>query len=104
MTQDKPSGLKALTFGYRDFNLDEFEAMKKANNNFEDEESRGLIESQLTLLASVGLSDPLRDGIGEAIEKLVEGRTNVRLVSGDHRASVLSTAISIGLVEEEENE
>ena len=104
MTQDKPSGLKALTFGYRDFNLDEFEAMKKANNNFEDEESRSLIESQLTLLASVGLSDPLRDGIGEAIEKLVEGRTNVRLVSGDHKASVLNAAIQIGLVEEEENE
>jgi hypothetical protein len=46
---DKPTGLKALTFGYRDFNLDEFEAMKKANNNCEDEDSRQLIESQLTL-------------------------------------------------------
>ena len=104
MTQDKPTGLKALTFGYRDFNLDEFEAMKKANNNFEEEESRSMIESQLTLLASVGLSDPLREGIDEAIEKLVEGRTNVRLVSGDHKESVINAAMQIRLVEDEENE
>lgn len=68
LSADKPTGLKALTFGYRDFNLDEFEAMKQANDNFEDEDSRGMIESQLTLLASVGLSDPLREGIGQAIE------------------------------------
>ena len=68
LSTEKPKGLKTLTFGYRDFNLDEFEAMKKANNNFEDEESRSLIESQLTLLASVGLSDPLREGIDKSIE------------------------------------
>lgn len=104
MTQDKPTGLKALTFGYRDFNLEDFESLKKANNNFEDEETRSLIESQLTLLASVGLSDPLREGIDEAIEKLVEGRTNVRLVSGDHKESVINAAMQIRLVEDEENE
>lgn len=65
--------------------------------NFESEESRGVIESGLTLLATVGLSDTLREGIDEAIEKLQRGGTNIRLFSGDHKASVMSTATQLDL-------
>jgi magnesium-transporting ATPase (P-type) len=61
--EDANTGLKALTIAYRDFDTNSFEGMKAAHNNFEDEHTRNLIESDLTLVASVGLSDPMREGI-----------------------------------------
>ena len=93
------TGLKAITFAYRDFNRDEFEQMKIEMQNFESEESRKHIENSLTLVASLGLSDPLREGIEEAIEQLSEGKTNVRIVSGDHKSSVMVTCFKFHFID-----
>ena len=79
------SGLKAISIAYRDFSREEFEAMKIQYNNFEDEQSRQYIENNLCMIASLGLSDPLRDEIVDSILALSEGKTNVRIVSGDHK-------------------
>jgi magnesium-transporting ATPase (P-type) len=59
--------------------------MKIQYNNFEDEQSRLFIENNLCMIASLGLSDPLRDEIVDSILALSEGKTNVRIVSGDHK-------------------
>ena len=59
--------------------------MKNTYNKFEDEESRQYIENDLCMIASLGLSDPLRDEIVDSILALSEGKTNVRIVSGDHK-------------------
>ena len=69
-------------------------------NNFENENDRANIESHLTLIASVGLSDPLREGIDESIMALSEGRTNVRIVSGDHKAAVMACGLTLGFVDQ----
>ena len=79
------SGLKAITIAYRDFTREEFESMKLQYNNFEDEQTRQYIENNLCMIASLGLSDPLRDEIVDSICSLSEGKTNVRIVSGDHK-------------------
>ena len=97
MNMRQPTGLKTITFAFRDFERSDFEAKLEHYKNFEKEEDRSVIESGLTLLASVGLSDTLREGIDEAIEKLQRGGTNVRLFSGDHKASVMSTATQLDL-------
>ena len=97
MNMKEPTGLKTITFAYRDFDKSDFEAKLHQYNKFEDEETRPVIESGLTLLASVGLSDTLREGIDEAIERLQRGGTNIRLFSGDHKASVMSTAAQLDL-------
>ena len=97
MNMRQPTGLKTITFAYRDFDRSEFQAMLEQNGNFENEDNRSLIESSLTLLATVGLSDTLREGIDEAIEKLQASGTNIRLLSGDHKASVMSTATQLEL-------
>lgn len=65
-------------------------------NKFEREEDREQIESQLTMIATIGLMDPLRENIDEAILKLNESKTNVRIVSGDHRESVVLCAQKLG--------
>ena len=45
LSQEKPTGLKAITIAYRDFDRQDFENMKTTNNGFEEEDSRRLIES-----------------------------------------------------------
>lgn len=94
------TGLKPITIAYRDFNKDEFKSMMIQFNNFEGENDRANIESHLTLIASVGLSDPLRDDIDEAIIALSAGKTNVRIVSGDHKAAVMACALSLRFVDQ----
>lgn len=94
-----PTGLKALTFGYVDIATEEFESLKSQHRNFEDEDTRRVIESNLTMIATVGLSDPLREGIQDSIHSLREGGTNVRLFSGDHKMAVMTTAVQIDLAE-----
>lgn len=94
------NGLKSLTIAYRDFNVDDFQGLLDSNNNFEDEASRYLVESDLTLIASVGLDDPMREMIDDAFEKLNEGNTNVRVVSGDHKVSAMYAAIKMGMLDD----
>ena len=64
------NSMKPLTIAYRDFAKEEFDELMATNENFETEESRKVIESQLTLVATVGLEDPLREGVQEAYMKL----------------------------------
>jgi len=94
------NGLKSLTIAYRDFNVDDFQGLLDSNNNFEDEASRYLVESDLTLIASVGLDDPMREMIDDAFEKLNEGNTNVRVISGDHKVSAMYAAIKMGMLDD----
>jgi len=74
--------------------------MKLQYQNFETEQSRQYIESNLCMIASVGLSDPLREDIVDSIPALSEGKTNVRIVSGDHKASVMAVAYKLSFVEQ----
>ena len=92
-------GQKPITFAYRDFNQDEFDNLYNTHQKFETEESRFHIESQLTLVATIGLIDPLRDGCIEAINNLYDAGTNTRILSGDHKESVLKTARDIGIAD-----
>ena len=73
--------------------------MKLQYNKFEDEESRQYIENNLCMIASLGLSDPLRDEIVDSICSLSEGKTNVRIVSGDHKHSVMAVAFKLSFIE-----
>jgi magnesium-transporting ATPase (P-type) len=94
------TGLKAITICYKDMHLDSFKQLKQQYNGFETEESRQVIENEMTMIASLGLSDPLRENIDEAIAALSEGKTNVRIISGDHKASVMAVAFKLHFIEE----
>ena len=93
-------GQKPLTIAYRDFNQDEFNDLYASSDRFETAEGRARLENQLTLVATVGLIDPLRDGVVDSINSLYESGTNVRIISGDHKESALRTAREIGIVDE----
>lgn len=94
-------GLKPITFAYKNMSYEEFEALKTENGNFENEISRANLECGFTLVASYGLHDEYRNGCIEAIEKLYEGVTNTRILSGDHRDTVIAAARHFKIIEPE---
>ena len=98
------SGNKALTFAYKIISLGEYTQMKKDNFDFETEQGRASLESDLTLLATFGFSDEIRADVYEAIEKLYNGGTNTRIVSGDHRDTVIALARHFKIIDEQSTE
>ncbi|WP_160598378.1 cation-translocating P-type ATPase [Pontixanthobacter gangjinensis] len=68
--------------------------------------SSGPISSRLhglRLLGFVGLSDPLRFGVVEAIAKCREAGISVRMITGDHPTTALAIARQLGLEERDEH-
>lgn len=53
----------------------------------------------MCLVASIGLFDELRDGCEEVIAKLYDGLTNTRILSGDHKDTVIAAARHFGIIE-----
>lgn len=53
-------GLKPILFAYKDMKLEDFDQLAGENLNFETEESRLILETDLILLALFGLEDPIR--------------------------------------------
>lgn len=58
----------------------------------------------LTLLGIVGLEDPPRQGVREAIEKCHAAGIEVAMVTGDHPATARHIAMQVGIVPAESNE
>lgn len=60
------------------------------------------IPSDLNYLGLIGMLDPLRPGVKEAILKCHQAGVQVMMVTGDHRATAMSIAKQIGLLERED--
>ena len=93
-------GLKAITFATKIMDAGEFEP----GMDFESEENKSKLESDLAYMATLGLSDPLREGVAASIEQLNDACTNVRIVSGDHRLAVIQAGIALGMKEDPKDE
>lgn len=57
------------------------------------------IKSDLTILAMVGIKDPLRDGISEAVKACYEGGVRVRMVTGDNKKTAIAIAKEAGILD-----
>ena len=97
---EESMGLKAITFATKVMNARDFQK----GTDWEDENNRGMLESGLTYIATLGLSDPMRENVAESIEKLNATRTNVRILSGDHKLAVISTALTLGMKEDAQDD
>lgn len=61
---------KPIAIAYKDYTLEEYKKLEKKYNNFtkiEDKEYE--FEKNLTLLAIVGIMDPIREDIKDTIKK-----------------------------------
>ncbi|GES96174.1 calcium-translocating P-type ATPase [Rhizophagus clarus] len=86
--------LRTIGIAYRDFEKFQIEEMTK---NSGDEISYGDLFDNLTLLSIVGIEDPLREGVREAVENCVKAGVKVRMVTGDNILTAKSIATQCGI-------
>ena len=90
-------GLKAISFATKTIN--DWEGYY----DFEDERNREWLESELTYVATCGLSDIMREDVKHSIIALEETKTWVRILSGDHMLAVKAFADKLEMTSEESN-
>lgn len=87
-----------MLVAYVDFDANEWDSLKKNNNNFESEADRETVESNLVLVGIFGLMDPLRPGIREAIAQCHKSGINVRMVTGDNIDTAIAISKEAGII------
>lgn len=65
--------------------------------------SEKLEESGLTLLGLVGLKDPCRPGVREAVETCTAAGVNIKMITGDNRHTARAIAIECGVLKPDED-
>lgn len=78
-------------------------AYKKVPDDKDDEVSKMLEESELTLLGFVGLKDPCRPGVRTAVESCKNAGVNVKMITGDNMHTARSIAFECGILYGEED-
>ena len=82
-------GLRNLAFAYK---ISSIEEARKAN---------GKVERGFTFLGIVGIIDPPRPEVKEAIELCKKAGIKVAMITGDHKLTAIAVAKELGLVESE---
>eukprot|EP00826_Nyctotherus_ovalis_P045829 TRINITY_DN5107_c0_g1_i3.p1 TRINITY_DN5107_c0_g1~~TRINITY_DN5107_c0_g1_i3.p1 ORF type:complete len:701 (-),score=233.66 TRINITY_DN5107_c0_g1_i3:128-2230(-) len=89
-------GYRSLLLGYKkisgSFNPDDYSS----------EESYEELEGNITLIAIVGIEDPLRDGVRNAVKICQNAGIMVRMVTGDNIDYAKSIAIQSGIITKEQ--
>jgi Ca2+-transporting ATPase len=75
-------------------------AYRKLDSNYE-ELTEEEVESELTFLGLVGMIDPPREGVLEAITKSRNSGIRLIMITGDHALTASSIAKSVGLIQDE---
>jgi len=88
----KSSGLRMLALAYRDVLL----PFQTEENG--DEFSAPQLERDLTLLAIIGIEDPMRQEVPAAIEACHRAGISVRMLTGDNRTTGSSIARQCGIL------
>lgn len=91
-------GLRTISIAYRDFvpgRAQINEVHIENEPNWEDEEN---IVANLTCIAVVGIEDPVRPEVPEAIRKCQRAGITVRMVTGDNVNTARSIATKCGIL------
>ncbi|XP_065165915.1 plasma membrane calcium-transporting ATPase 2 isoform X4 [Atheta coriaria] len=91
-------GLRTISIAYRDFVPDKAEINQvhiENEPNWDDEEN---IVNNLTCLCVVGIEDPVRPEVPEAIRKCQKAGITVRMVTGDNVNTARSIATKCGII------
>jgi P-type Ca2+ transporter type 2B len=93
-------GLRTITIGYRDFVRDHMKINQKhlGPNEEPDWDDEDDIVDNLTCLCVVGIEDPVRPEVPDAIAKCQKAGITVRMVTGDNIDTARSIAIKCGII------
>lgn len=91
-------GMRCLSLAYRDLPVDiNFEAKNDSIFNL-DGSPANQVETDLVFCALVGIEDPLRPEVPEAIQNCYEAGIDVRMVTGDSPNTAVSIAYQAGIL------
>eukprot|EP00347_Sterkiella_histriomuscorum_P015089 403358358 len=96
--------LRTITIASVDMTVKEYESLKTANNNFQTNQDKKVLENNMTFVGIYGLCDPLRHETIETIRKCHQDGINVRMVTGDNLDTAKAIAIEAGIITQEEAE
>ncbi|XP_028203866.1 calcium-transporting ATPase 9, plasma membrane-type-like [Glycine soja] len=84
--------LRCVAIAYRSYDLD------KIPSNEEELDQWSLPEHELVLLAIVGIKDPCRPGVKDAVKICTEAGVKVRMVTGDNLQTAKAIAFECGIL------
>ncbi|RDX60545.1 Calcium-transporting ATPase 9, plasma membrane-type, partial [Mucuna pruriens] len=84
--------LRCVAIAYRSYDLD------KIPSNEEELDQWSLPEHELVLLAIVGIKDPCRPGVKDAVKICTEAGVKVRMVTGDNLQTAKAIALECGIL------
>lgn len=94
---------RTIAFAYHDLSVNEFEGlMAQMNNEIDTPEEIACFEQELTFLAMIALSDPVRQNIKDIVETVQSSGINIRLISGDNLETTKAVAVDVGILTREE--
>lgn len=90
-------GYRTILLAFKEITSERFEP-----SDYKTEEQIVQLESNLTLLAILGIEDPLRDGVKEAVQVCHKAGITVRMITGDDIDYARSIGIKAGILKEQE--
>eukprot|EP00347_Sterkiella_histriomuscorum_P008515 403344807 len=96
--------LRSVLFASADLTVEEYESLKLANNDFQSEQDKQALESNLTLVGGYALRDFLRCESMSSISQSRKAGINVRVVTGDNLQLAKIIAQECGIITQEEAE
>ncbi|XP_054781751.1 calcium-transporting ATPase 9, plasma membrane-type-like isoform X2 [Prosopis cineraria] len=89
--------LRCVAIAYRSYETD------KVPSNEDDLAKWSLPEDELVLLAIVGIKDPCRPGVKDAVKLCTEAGVKVRMVTGDNIQTAKAIALECGILSSNED-
>ncbi len=89
-------GMRVLALCYKTIPISDKDAIAHAN--------REELVNDLVFIGFVGIQDPPREGVAEAIETCRKAGITVRMVTGDHISTATAIAKQIGIINEEHDD
>lgn len=81
---------------------DDYNRIKEANNDFEKEADREVLEYDLEAIGIFGLQDPLRETIIDSIEKVKTAGITTIMCTGDNIDTATAISLNAGILDEME--
>lgn len=91
-------GLRTISLAYRDFVTGKAEINQVHIDNEPDWEEETKIMSNMTCLCIVGIEDPVRTEVPEAIKQCQRAGITVRMVTGDNINTARAIALKCGII------
>jgi P-type Ca2+ transporter type 2B len=93
---------RTLSIAYKEVSKEELDSLLKDHSEDDEEKLEEFLESDLILLSIMGIQDPLRDGIPEAVGRCKRAGITVRMVTGDNITTARAIAINAGILSRSE--